>query len=98
MEIEKISYQKIAIRTLISILIMAFIIFTLNSWPNIKQSFNGNVPPFRDWMSYISKLSNLVALLAFGSFFYYRDWARQKELIENQKKIAAKHQSWLEAE
>jgi hypothetical protein len=92
----KISHQKILIRALISLLMMAAIIFLLNSWSNIKLSFDGNTPPLSNWISYISKPSTIISLLGFGAFFYYRDWVRQKELIKNEKEIAAKHQSWID--
>ena len=93
---EKISHQKIAIRTAIALLIMTVIIFLLNSWSNIKLSFDGNTPPLSDWFSYITKPSTIILLLGFGAFFYYRDWVRQRELIKNEKEIAAKHQSWID--
>jgi uncharacterized membrane protein YphA (DoxX/SURF4 family) len=96
MELDKVSHKKIAIRTFLLVLIMTLIIFFLNSWSNIKLSLDGNTPPFNQWIAYISKLSTLIYLLAFGAYFYYRDWSRQKELIKNQKAIAAKHQSWLD--
>ncbi|RZJ20023.1 MAG: hypothetical protein EON51_16110 [Acinetobacter sp.] len=92
----KISHQKTLIRALFSLLIMAVIIFILDSWSNIKLSLNGDFPPLGNWVTPFMKPSVIIPLLGFGAFFYYRDWARQRELIKNENEIAAKHQRWID--
>ncbi|TCD15833.1 hypothetical protein EZ456_24045 [Pedobacter psychrodurus] len=82
---EKVNHQKIIISTLLKVLLMIVIIFILNSWPNIKQSFSGNAPPFNYWLDHSFKISNLILILGFGGYFYYKDLTDQKELIEKAK-------------
>lgn len=82
---EKVNHQKIIISTLLKVLLMIVIIFILNSWPNIKQSFSGNTPPFSYWLDHSFKISNIILILGFGGYFYYKDWSDQKELIEKSK-------------
>lgn len=84
---EKVNHQKIIISTLLKVLLMIVIIFILNSWPNIKQSFSGNVPPFSYWLDHSFKISNIILILGFGGYFYYKDLSDQKELIEKSKNI-----------
>ncbi|MDQ0637607.1 hypothetical protein QF042_001172 [Pedobacter sp. W3I1] len=79
---EKVNHQKIIIRTLLKVLLMIVIIIILNSWPNIKQSFSGHVPPFSYWLDHSFKISNIILILGFGGYFYYKDLTDQKELIE----------------
>lgn len=98
METTKISYQKIAVRTLIKLLLMSVLLLLFNSWAGIKQSINGNIPPLSYWFGYILKWDTIIPLLIFGAYFYYQDLRSQKELIENEKKIIEKHNSWIEAE
>jgi hypothetical protein len=82
---EKVNHQKIIISTLLKVLLMIVIIFILNSWPNIKQSFSGNVPAFSYWLDHSFKISNIILILGFGGYFYYKDLSDQKELIEKSK-------------
>jgi hypothetical protein len=79
---EKVNHQKIIIRTLLKFLLIVFIIFTINSWPSIKQSLNGNVPPFDYWLDHSFKISNIILILGFTAYFYYKDLTDQRELIE----------------
>ena len=83
---EKVNHQKIIISTFLKVLLMIFIIFILNSWPNIKQSFSGNVPPLNYWLDHSLKISNIILILGFGGYFYYKDLTAQKETIEKAKK------------
>ncbi len=64
---------------------MIVVIFILNSWPSIKQSFAGNAPPLHYWLDHSFKVSNIILILGFGVYFYYKDLMNQKELIENSK-------------
>lgn len=82
---EKVNHQKIIISTLLKVLLMIVIIFILNSWPNIKQSFSGNVPPLNYWLDHSFKISNIILILGFGGYFYYKDLMDQKEAIEKSK-------------
>jgi hypothetical protein len=82
---EKVNHQKIIISTLLKVLLMIVVIIILNSWPNIKQSFSGNVPAFSYWLDHSFKISNIILILGFGGYFYYKDLSDQKELIEKSK-------------
>ncbi|MBC6111620.1 hypothetical protein ACFOG5_20530 [Pedobacter fastidiosus] len=81
MEAANIPYQKIIIRTLLKVLLMIVIIFTINSWPSIKQSFSGSVPPLGYWLDHSFKLSNIILILGFGAYFYYKDLTDTKEAL-----------------
>ncbi|ARS41197.1 hypothetical protein CA265_16660 [Sphingobacteriaceae bacterium GW460-11-11-14-LB5] len=87
---EKVNHQKIIISTLLKVLLMVVIIFILNSWPSIKQSFSGHVPPFNYWLDHSFKISNIILILGFGGYFYYKDLTDQKEAIEKAKKVNEK--------
>ena len=82
---EKLNHQKIMISTLLKVLLMIVVIFILNSWPSIKQSFIGNAPPLDYWLDHSFKVSNIILILGFGGYFYYKDLMNQKELIEKAK-------------
>jgi hypothetical protein len=84
---EKVNYKKIIIRTLLKFLLMIVVIFILNSWPSIKQSFTGNVPPFTYWLDHSFKISNFILILGFTAYFYYKDLTDQRELIEKGKNL-----------
>ena len=84
---DKISHQKIAIRTLLKVLLMISVIFTINSWPSIKQSMEGKTPPFECWLDHSFKVSNIFLIIGFGAYFYYKDLTDQKALIDQQKEI-----------
>jgi hypothetical protein len=84
---EKVNYKKIIIRTLLKFLLMIIVIFILNSWPSIKQSFTGNVPPFAYWLDHSFKISNFILILGFTAYFYYKDLTDQRELIEKGKNL-----------
>lgn len=65
---------------------MIVIIFTLNSWPQIKQSFNGNIPPLSFWLDHSLKFSNIILLVGFGAYFYYKDLTDQKTALSESDK------------
>jgi len=74
----KINHSKIIIRTLLKVLLMIFVIFTINSWPSIEQSLKGNAPPFDYWLNHSFKPSNIILIIGFGAYFYYKDWSDNK--------------------
>lgn len=82
---EKVNHQKIVINTLLRVLLMVVVIFILNAWPSIKQSFSGNVPPLDYWLNHSFKVSNIILILGFGGYFYYKDLTNQKEQIDKSK-------------
>jgi hypothetical protein len=82
---QKVNYRKIMISTLLKVLLMVVVIFILNFWPSIKQGFSGNAPPFNYWLDHSFKVSNIILILGFGGYFYYKDLMNQKELIERVK-------------
>jgi hypothetical protein len=82
---EKVNHQKIIIGTLLKVLLMVVVIFIMNAWPSIKQSFSGKVPPLDYWLDHSFKVSNIILILGFGGYFYYKDLTNQKELIERSK-------------
>jgi len=83
----KISHQKIAIRTFLKVLLMIVVILIINSWPSIRQSLEGKMPPFEYWLDHSFKLSNILLIIGFGAYFYYKDLTDQKALIEQQNTI-----------
>ena len=90
METTKINHSKIIIRTLLKVLVMIVIIFILNSWPSIMQSFKGNVPPLDYWLDHSFKPSNIILIVGFGAYFYYSDWSKTKEALKKEKEINEK--------
>ncbi len=83
----KISHQKIAIRTFLKVLLMIVVILIINSWPSIRQSLEGKTPPFEYWLDHSFKLSNILLIIGFGAYFYYKDLTDQKALTEQQNTI-----------
>lgn len=81
MSSENINYQKIIVRTLIKVLAMIIVIFVINSWPQIKQSFNGEIPPLSFWLDHSLKLSNIILILGFGGYFYYKELTDARETL-----------------
>jgi hypothetical protein len=79
---DKIPHGKIIISTLLKVLLMIVIIITLNSWPSIKQSFNGQTPPFEYWLDHSIKPSNIILILGFGAYFYYKDLTDRREKLK----------------
>ncbi len=77
----RIPHGKILLSTLLKVLLMIVIIVTLNSWPSIKQSFNGEIPPFEYWLDHSIKPSNIILILGFGAYFYYKDLTDRKEKL-----------------
>jgi|GEM_PF-824851 len=78
---DKIRYGKIILNTLLKMLAMATVIFILNSWPQIRQSFNGETPELAYWLDHSFKPSNLLLIAGFGIYFFYRDVKTQQEAI-----------------
>lgn len=95
---EKISHPKIAIRTLLKVLLMIVIIVTLNSWPTIKLAFEGNPPSFDYWLNHSIKPSNIILIIGFGAYFYYKDLTDQKEALKQQKAVEEQHDKWAQGE
>ncbi|KLT66076.1 hypothetical protein [Pedobacter sp. BMA] len=87
MEVEKINYGKIAINTFIRVLLMIVIIFTLNSWPSIKASLSGHIPSFSYWLDHSFKPSNIILIVGFGAYFFYKDLSDQKEALKKQQEL-----------
>lgn len=83
---EKVNYKKIIIRTLLKFLLIVLIVFVSNSWPSIKQSYSGNVPPFDYWLDHSFKISNIILIFGFTAYFYYKDLTDQRELVEKANK------------
>lgn len=93
---EKINHRKIAIKTLLIVLFAFVVIILINSWPNIKQAYNGNSPPLNSWINYSFKQSNLVLLAIYGVYFYYRNYSIQKKRIQNHKVVEVQNKIWDE--
>ncbi|RBQ06300.1 hypothetical protein [Pedobacter miscanthi] len=83
---EKVNYKKIVIRTLLKFLLIVLIVFVANSWPSIKQSYSGNVPPLDYWLDHSFKISNIILIFGFTAYFYYKDLTDQRELVEKANK------------
>lgn len=81
MDSTKISHQKILLRTLLKVLLIIIIVFFFNSWPQIKQSLNGNIPPLSYWLDHTLKLSNVILIIGFGVYFYYKDLTDQRSAL-----------------
>ncbi len=79
MSLEPINYQKIIVKTLLKVLLMIVVIFIINSWGQINQSFNGQVPALSVWLDHTLKLSNIVLIIGFGFYFYYKELTDVKE-------------------
>ncbi|WP_379084022.1 hypothetical protein [Pedobacter sp. UC225_65] len=79
---EKINYTKVICVTLMKIGLMVLVFFTLNNWPNIKQSFGGEVPQFHVWLDHGFTLSNLILICLLSVVFFFNTYKKHKELAE----------------
>ena len=78
---EKINHKKVILSTFLRILAMLAVFFTINNWPNIKQSFNGEVPAFAIWINHSFTVSNLVVAVILSVVFYMNTLKAEKERI-----------------
>jgi len=78
---DKINYQKIALFTLLKVIAVALIFFSLNNWEQIKSSFSGSIPPFSIWIDHAFKPSNVILIVLLGFIFFKNDLKKQKELL-----------------
>ena len=83
---EKVNHKKVIITTLLKILLMITIFFTINNWIHIKQSFSGKVPPFQIWLNHGFTLSNLILIVLLSFIFYMNTLKQHKDLAEKYSK------------
>lgn len=95
---EKINHKKIAIKTLLVLLLALLFILIFNSWANIRQMFNGNSPPLSDWLNNSFKAKNLILLTFYGTYFYFRNYMLQRKSIQNHKVAEGQNKLWDEAQ
>ena len=79
---EEINHKKVIINTLLKVVLAAAIFFTINNWPNIKQSFGGEVPQLQDWLNHAFTLSNLIMLGLLSVVFYMNTLKKEKERVD----------------
>jgi len=79
---EKINYKKVIIITLLKILLMIAIFFTINNWVHIKQSFNGEIPKLSLWLNHALTPSNAIFIVFLSVIFYINTLKHHKELAE----------------
>lgn len=79
---EKINYTKVIMITLLKIGLMALVFFTLNNWPNIKQSLNGEAPELKVWIDQGFTLSNFILICLLSVVFFFNTYKKHKELAE----------------
>ena len=83
---DKINYQKIALLTLLKVIAVAIIFFSLNNWEQIKTSFSGAIPPFSTWIDHAFKPSNVILIVLLGFIFFKNDLKKHRELLDKRKK------------
>ena len=81
-----VNYKKVIIFTLLKILLMAMIFFTINNWPHIKQSFNGEVPGISVWLNHAFTPSNIIIMVVLSIIFYMNTLKQHRELAEKRAK------------
>ena len=79
---EKINYTKVILVTLMKIGLLVLVFFTLNNWPNIKQSFSGEAPSLYVWLDHGFTLSNLILTCLLSVVFFFNTYKKHKELAE----------------
>ena len=79
---EKINHKKVILITLIKVLGMLAIFFTINNWANIKQSFSGEVPALNVWVNHSFTVSNAIVAVMLSIVFYMNTLKQHKELAE----------------
>ncbi|MES2650315.1 MAG: hypothetical protein V4663_01175 [Bacteroidota bacterium] len=85
---EKVNHKKVFIITLLKIVLMITIFFTINNWGNIKQSINGEVPAFQVWLNHAITPSNFIFIVLLSVIFYMNTLKAHKELAEKHAKNA----------
>lgn len=85
----KIDYKKIIISTLIKMLVVVIVVFTLNNWGQIKQSFGGDVPPLQSWTKETFTPNNLIVMVVLTVFFFFRTYVLHKKLAEKRSNYTA---------
>lgn len=79
---EKINHQKVIINTLFKIFLAATVFFTINNWPNIKQSFSGEIPELQAWLNHAFTPSNLIMLVLLSVIFFMNTLKTEKERVD----------------
>jgi len=79
---EKINRNKVILITFLKILCMLALVFTINNWANIKQSFSGEMPALDVWIDHSFTFSNLIFTAILGVVFYTNTLKHYKELAE----------------
>lgn len=79
----KINYQKIVLVTLAKILFMMVMIFIFNTYPLIKNAFNGTIASSEEWLQKSFTKSNLLLFAVFAIYFFYKDLNYSKARIKN---------------
>ena len=83
---EKVNHKKVIITTLLKILLMIMIFFTINNWPQIKQSFSGEIPAPSVWLNHAFTPSNAIFIVLLSVIFYMNTLKQHKELAEERSK------------
>ena len=83
---KNINYKKVLLFTFLQILTMLIVFFTLNSWSQIKQSLNGEIPPLAVWMANSFTNSNFIVMALLSITFFMNTLKRHKTLAEKQSK------------
>ena len=81
---EKVNHKKVIIITLLKILLMVAIFFTINNWVHIKQSFNGDIPQLSIWLNHALTPSNAIFMVLLSIIFYMNTLKAHKELVEKE--------------
>lgn len=79
---EKINHKKVVLITLLKVLLMVTVFFTINNWVHIKQSFNGEVPALQVWLNHSLTPSNLIVTVMLSIVFYMNTLKHHKDLAE----------------
>lgn len=82
---EKVNYQKISLITGLKTLSVMSILFFINNWPQVKQSFSGDIPPLNVWLEQAYTASNFIFMVLLSIFFFFKAYKEQKELIQSTK-------------
>jgi hypothetical protein len=76
---QNINYKKIIIITILKVLLMIAIFFSLNNWVHIKQSFKGDIPALNIWLDHALTPSNLIVIVMLSIVFYMNTLKEHKE-------------------
>lgn len=79
---EKVNHKKVILITLLKVLLMIAIFFTINNWVNIKQSFSEEVPALQIWLNHSLTPSNLIVTVMLSIVFYMNTLKQHKDLAE----------------